>query len=292
MIKLIVSDMDGTLFNSNQEISPYNLEAIQNARKNGVQFMVATGRSMETLQPTLDRYELKCSLILLNGAEVRDEHHNIISTMNIDENVLPSITKRLEELGYIAEITTNDGVQMYGTKEQMELTMGYRMICLDRTHTLSLEQAIEAGKDSVFMNVLTRNESLDDLLNKQLEIRKIIVFHPDREVNDRNREQLIKEFPGLSIVSSYPENIEINAKDAKKGKALEVAIEKLGFTKDEVAVFGDGLNDISMFELFPNSYAPTNAEYEVKKEAKEIIPSNNDDGVGKKINELLFHNKF
>lgn len=292
MIKLIVSDMDGTLFNSNQEISPYNLAAIQNARKNGVQFMVATGRSMETLQPTLDKYELQCSLILLNGAEVRDEHHNIISTMNIDENVLPSITKRLEELGYIAEITTNDGVQMYGTKEQMELTMGYRMICLDRTHTLTLEQAIEAGKDSVFMNVLTRNESLDDLLNKQLEIRKIIVFHPDREVNDRNREQLIKEFPGLSIVSSYPENIEINAKDAKKGKALEVAIEKLGFTKDEVAVFGDGLNDISMFELFPNSYAPTNAEYEVKKEAKEIIPSNNDDGVGKKINELLFHNKF
>ncbi|MBE5941549.1 MAG: HAD family phosphatase [Lachnospiraceae bacterium] len=292
MIKLIVSDMDGTLFNSNQEISPYNLAAIQNARKNGVQFMVATGRSMETLQPTLDKYELQCSLILLNGAEVRDEHHNIISTMNIDENVLPSITKRLEELGYIAEITTNDGVQMYGTKEQMELTMGYRMICLDRTHTLTLEHAIEAGKDSVFMNVLTRNESLDDLLNKQLEIRKIIVFHPDREVNDRNREQLIKEFPGLSIVSSYPENIEINAKDAKKGKALEVAIEKLGFTKDEVAVFGDGLNDISMFELFPNSYAPTNAEYEVKKEAKEIIPSNNDDGVGKKINELLFHNKF
>ena len=144
MIKLIVSDMDGTLFNSKQEISPYNLAAIQNARKNGVQFMVATGRSMETLRPTLDKYELQCSLILLNGAEVRDEHHNIISTMNIDENVLPSITKRLEELGYIAEITTNDGVQMYGTKEQMELTMGYRMICLDRTHTLTLEQAIEA----------------------------------------------------------------------------------------------------------------------------------------------------
>ena len=212
--------------------------------------------------------------------------------MNIDEKVLPYITKRLKEMGYIAEITTNDGVQMYGTVEEMELTMGYRMMCLDRTHTLTLEQAIEAGKNSVFMKVLTRNESLDALLAKKLEIRKIIVFHPDREVNDRNREQLIKEFPHLSIVSSYPENIEINAKEAKKGNALEVAIEKLGFTKDEVAVFGDGLNDISMFQLFPNSYAPTNAEYEVKKEAKEIIPSNNDDGVGKKINELLFHNKF
>ena len=42
-------------------------------------------------------------------------------------------------------------------------------------------------------------------------------------------------------------------------------------------------------ELFPNSYAPANAEGEVKKKAKEIIPSNNDDGVGIKINELLFY---
>lgn len=292
MIRLIVSDMDGTLFNSNQEISPYNLAAIQNARKNGVQFMIATGRSMETMQPTLDKYELQCSLILMNGAEVRDENHNVISTMNIDEKVLPDITKRLEEMGYIPEITTNDGVQMCGTVEQMELIMGYRMMCLDRTHTLTLDKAIEIGRDSVFMNVLTRNESLDELLAKKLEMRKIIVFNPDREVNDRNREQLQKEFPHLSIVSSYPENIEVNAKEARKGLALEVAIEKMGFSKNEVAVFGDGLNDVSMFELFPNSYAPANAELEVKQKAKEIIPSNNDDGVGKKMNELLYHNKL
>lgn len=292
MIKLIVSDMDGTLFNSNQEISPYNLAAIQNAKKNGVQFMIATGRSMETMQPTLDKYELDCSLILMNGAEVRDKQHNIISTMNIDENIFPDIIKRMEEMGYIPEITTNDGVQICGTIEQMELTMGYRMMCLDRTHTLTLEQAIELGKNSVFMSVLTRNESLDELLAKKLEMRKIIVFNPDSSINEKNRKQLIKEFPHLSIVSSYPENIEVNAKEAKKGIALEVAIEKMGYSKDEVAVFGDGLNDISMFELFPNSYAPANAEYDVKKKAKEVIPSNNDDGVGKKINELLYHNKL
>lgn len=284
--------MDGTLFNANQEISPYNLAAIQNARRNGVQFMIATGRSLETIQPTLDRYRLQCGLILINGAEVRDENHNIISTINIDEKVMPDIIKRLEELEYIPEITTNEGIQMCGTMEQMERSMGYRMMCLDRSHTLVLDKAIELGKSSVFMDVLTRNQSFDDLCSKNLEMRKIIVFHPDKEYNYKNREQLIKEFPNLSIVSSYPENIEINAKKAKKGIALETAITKMGISKDEVAVFGDGLNDISMFELFPNSYAPVNAEIEIKKKAKEVIPSNNDDGVGKKINELLYHNKL
>ena len=62
--------------------------------------------------------------------------------------------------------------------------------------------------------------------------------------------------------------------------------------REEVAVFGDGYNDISMFELFPNSFAPVNAEQEIKDKASEIIPSNNDNGVGKKINELLFLNKM
>lgn len=284
--------MDGTLFNSNQEISPYNLAAIQNARRNGVQFMIATGRSMEAMQPTLEKYELQCSLILMNGAEVRDENHNIINTINLDCNTIPKIAKRLEEMGYIPEYMTNNGSQICTTEEKMILNMGYRMLCLDRNHTLTLEQAIEKGKNSHFMNILTRNESVKDMLAKNLEIRKIVVFNPDKEMNTKNREILIKEFPEFAILSSYPENIEINAASAQKGYGLEQAIVKMGFSKDEVAVFGDGLNDISMFEVFPNSFAPMNAELEVKEKAKEIIPSNDDDGVGKKINELLYHNKL
>ena len=72
MIKLIVSDMDGTLFNSNQEISPMNLAAIKEAEKQNVRFMIATGRSVDTIAPTVKQYDLHCGLILLNGAEVRD----------------------------------------------------------------------------------------------------------------------------------------------------------------------------------------------------------------------------
>ena len=173
----------------------------------------------------------------------------------------------------------------------MELNMGYRMMCLDRSHTMSLEEAIEAGKTSIFMKSLTRNDTLEDMLAKQLEVRKIIVFNQNIEENRKNRQELIQSFPELTILSSYPDNIEINAKYAQKGYGLKKAIEKMGISKEEVAVFGDGLNDFSMFELFPNSFAPANAESEILSKAKEIIPSNNDDGVGKKIFELLYKNK-
>lgn len=292
MIKLIVSDMDGTLFNSNQEISPYNLAAIRQAEKNGVHFMIATGRSMDTIGPTLEKYDLKCGLILMNGAEVRDENLNIISTVNIGKEIIPSIAKVLDRQGYIPEYMTNAGAFICGTEEMMEKNMGWRMLCLDRNHLLSMEEAIELGKNSVFQKTLQRSDSIETFLQKSLEIRKIIVFNPDIERNVKNRTELQELFSELTVLSSYPENIEINSRYAQKGYGLLKAIETMGVSKDEVAVFGDGLNDISMFELFPNSYAPVNAEFEVKQKAKEIIPSNNNDGVGIKINELLYLNKL
>ena len=286
MIKLIVSDMDGTLFNSDQKISPFNRAAIAKANEQGIRFMIATGRSMHTIGPTLEEYNLRCGLILMNGAEVRDEDLNIISTIDIDNQIIPRLSASLEELGYIPEYMTNEGAQICCDVERMNLNMGYRMLCLDRSHTLTLEEAIEQGKTSVFMNTLTRNETVEDMLKKQLEIRKIIVFQPDIALNAKNKDELVAQFPELTILSSYPENVEINAKLAQKGYGLMKAIEQMGIQKEEVAVFGDGLNDLSMFELFPNCYAPENAEPLIKEMAKEVIPSNNEDGVGKKIMEL------
>ena len=255
MIKLIVTDMDGTLFTSNQEITPYNLAAIRQAQKSGVRFMIATGRNIETMRPTLEKYELSCGLILMNGAEVRDEEGNIISTTNIDHSILPRLSKALEDRGYIPEYMTNRFSQVCGTIEKTDLSMGYRMLSLDRNHEISsIEEAIELGKNSLFKRTTERNDTLEEFLSKNLEIRKVIVFHPDADKNKRNREELAKEFPELSILSSYPENIEINSINAQKGYGLEKAIQKMGIKKEEVAVFGDGMNDISMFQLFPNSY--------------------------------------
>ena len=292
MIKLIVSDMDGTLFNSNQEISPFNLAAIKQANKNGVRFMIATGRSMVTIRPTLEKYDLNCGLILMNGAEVRDENLNIISTLNVENEVIPRLAARLEEMGYMPEYMAEEGAYFCGPKEIMEKNMAWRMMCLDRTHTLTFEEAKEAGRTSVFQKTLTRLDTIQDMLDQQVEIRKVIVFNPDARVNEKNRPILQSEFPELTILSSYPENIEINHRLAQKGSGLMQAIKKMGIAPEEVAVFGDGFNDISLFELFPNSYAPANAEPGIKAKAHEIIPSNNDDGVGIKINELLFHNKL
>lgn len=284
--------MDGTLFNSKQEISPYNLAAIRQANKNGVRFMIATGRSMETIGPTLKKYDLTCGLILMNGAEIRDESLQIIHTLNIDNDIIKRLAKRLGEMGYIPEYMTGTNAYLCGTVEMMETNMAWRMMCLDRSHTMNFEEAKEAGKNSIFQKNLIRVDTLEEMLDQKIEVRKIIVFNPDGRVNSKNRPVLQEEFQELCILSSYPENIEINHHLAQKGSGLMQAIEKMGIKADEVAVFGDGFNDISLFESFPHSYAPANAEPAIKAKASEIIPSNDDNGVGIKINELLYHNKI
>lgn len=92
---------------------------------------------------------------------------------------------------------------------------------------------------------------------------------------------------GLVCMSSFPVNVEITNAQAQKGWGLEKAIEVMGIRREEVAVFGDGMNDYNMFTCFPRCYAPENAVEPIKALAKEVIPRHDEDGVGKTILRLL-----
>ncbi|SLC89556.1 phosphatase yitU [Mycobacteroides abscessus subsp. abscessus] len=77
MVKLIVSDMDGTLLNEKMMISQANADAIREAEKQGIPFMVATGRGFTEAKPLLEEAGLSCPIITLNGAQVYDEKGTI-----------------------------------------------------------------------------------------------------------------------------------------------------------------------------------------------------------------------
>lgn len=289
MIKLIVCDLDGTLLNSKQQISSYNARMLNLARKNGISYMIASGRSMELIRPLLREYNLKCGCILMNGAEVRNENEEILSTININKITVPSIHSELVKRGYLPLYTTNDGVYYSGTRKMFEDAIGHRQKCLDRTcFSEAFEEIVKKGLKSEYARQAKAVEKIEDIIkNESIEIRKIVVFNSDKNKNKETREWLNSRFQELAITSSYPENIEINDKYAQKGYGLKKAINALNIAKEEIAVFGDGINDMSLFSEFPFSYAMANAVPEIKKVAHEVILSNDEDGVGKKIEEIL-----
>ena len=81
MIKLIASDMDGTLLNDDHMISEENLKAIRKAQEMGRHFTIVTGRDYDTVKPYLEECNLKCECILSNGAEYRDINGNVIENV-------------------------------------------------------------------------------------------------------------------------------------------------------------------------------------------------------------------
>ena len=68
MIKLIASDMDGTLLNSKHTISEGNIKAIKAAQEKGLHFTIVTGRSYDMVKPLLNEFDIQCECILMNGA--------------------------------------------------------------------------------------------------------------------------------------------------------------------------------------------------------------------------------
>ena len=91
MIKLIASDMDGTLINSDHTISQENLEAIKEAESRGIKFAIVTGRAYDDVRPLIDEYNLDCECVALNGGEYYDKAGNVIEGIYIDKNKVREI---------------------------------------------------------------------------------------------------------------------------------------------------------------------------------------------------------
>ncbi len=283
-IKLIASDLDGTLLDKKQRISPVNLDAIKKAQEKGVRFMISTGRNYDTIEPMFSEYGFRCACLLQNGAEIRDEQGHILGTVSMDKADVITCTEILEAHGLCAEYMTNQGVYTIYPRDKAFAFMVDRLQCL--RPDLSRAELEKRVPESIFFQKLHYADGLEELLRDEYEVRKMITFHEDAEFCSRIRTEL-EEKADICALSSFPTNVEINHKQAQKGIALRNIIGKMGILPEEVIVFGDGLNDWTLFTEFSRSYAPENAVPEIKALAGEVIGYHHEDAVGKKILELL-----
>lgn len=283
-MKIIASDMDGTLLNSKSILSEENLKAIKYAIDKGIKFIIATGRGYEDIKPMLEEWGLKCPCILMNGAEFRDEEGNILETINMEKNQVKDILNTINKWNLVNEIYTNKGFFTPNTEEEVFTGMAYRVMNFEKN--LTFEEAYEKGKTHYHLNRLKPIENLDEFLASDVEIRKIISFHYEESYVKKVKEEILK-FKNLAVLSSFVTNIEITNIEAQKGIILAKVAEKLNIPKDEVMIFGDGLNDYSLFTEFKNSFAMENAVDEIKNIATYITDTNDNNGVAKGIYKMI-----
>lgn len=284
MIKIIASDMDGTLLNSKHEIHEENIRAIKRAHGLGVKTVISTGREYESVKPLLDEAGLRCQCVLMNGAEYRDEDGNIIEKINIEKGKVTKITDMVQAVGIRTNIFTNKGLYTINTKEEALKGMAHMVQHFEKG--VSFKEAIELAKEYPRFKALKYIENLEEFLRSTIEIRKIIAFYNEGDIIARMKKK-VNGIGGLAVSSSFKDNIEITDKFAQKGLILAKVVHKLGIDRDEVMVIGDSFNDYSMFEEFKESFAMGNAIPEIKKIAKHITDTNDNAGVAKAIYKAL-----
>ena len=284
MIKLIATDMDGTLLNAAHEISQENQEAIKFAQEHGITVVIATGRAFYEANTPVAETDLKVPYICLNGAEVRDETFNIMSTSHLNHSLVNKITSTLKEKDIYYQVYTNRGIYTENPQRDLEIYIDIAERAGQKADVEKIENSIQKRIDNGTLKIVDNYDKIEDIPGEL--IMKILAFDSDLGKIDLVGQELAQS-PNLAVSSSSRGNLEITHSDAQKGIALSTIAKQLGIDLKDVMALGDNLNDVSMLERVGYSVAMDNAAPEVKTVAKYVTDSNENSGVGKAIKKFL-----
>ncbi|RWR12519.1 Cof-type HAD-IIB family hydrolase [Siminovitchia fortis] len=284
MIKCIATDMDGTLLNASQEVSEENKLAIEAARKQGIDFLVATGRSYHDLRYVLDKVGIRCPAICLNGAEIRDAEGNVEFGIGLEAVIAEKVAYVLDNADMYYELYTSNGTYTTNYEKGIQAVMDIYRTANPSIEVSKLRQRVEKRFKKRLIKIV---DDFDDVFGSEdITTYKFFGFSKDQsllvEVSKR-----LEQINGITVTTSGRQNIEITHKNAKKGNALKRYTEKRGISLEETMALGDNYNDLSMLEMVGHSVAMGNAEKEIKDTCRYVTGLNTEDGVAEAIYKAL-----
>ena len=267
MSKLFISDLDGTLFDDNKKISVDNLNMIIKLRKMGHYFSIATSRYYKALYFLLKDMDLCSPVICSNGSFIYDFKNNkTIYKNNIDTTIASNIVKLALDNNYPTFAQAEN--YLYVSKDNGRFVNYKNPIMSINPIELSLDNL--ANLNDVFQISVGTN---DPIKTKEWFKAKLINIDIDVVIT------------GKDVVVFKPLN-------TSKASGAKFLLDYYNLKEDDLIVFGDDENDISLFKYSKYSYAMSNARDEIKKMANKVASSNNDSGVAKAINDFLKTNNY
>ncbi len=258
-IKLVVSDMDGTLLNSNHEVSPLFFELFQELKRRNILFAAASGRQYNSIADKLSPIADDIIIIAENGGFAMQNGREIVSTP-LEYPLRRQILEVLEGV---------DGV--------------YPVLCGKNKAYIHTGAT---GFISKLKEYYTDFALLEDLKSHQGEIMKIAVYH--YESSEKYIYPAVKHFEGDLKVKVSGENwVDLSHRNAHKGFALQKVQEQYAIGPSETLVFGDYNNDLEMLALAEYSVAMENAHPNVLDAARYRTLSNDALGVERVLQQLL-----
>ncbi len=256
MIKLIATDMDGTLLDENNRLPADFFNTLEKLNEKNIKFVVASGRPYVTLRENFKPYSDHIYFICDNGAYIVEPDRDPIISI-IDKNDVNAIVKASENI-------PNSLVMLCGTKA---------------TYIKECSEEMKAEINKYYLN----QKFVDDLIDINDDIFKITIC--DFNDSSKNSFPILNPLFGdkYKLAVSGKVWLDINNKGVNKGDALKEIQRNFDISYNETMAFGDFYNDIELLQAAEYSFVMKNANEDMKQYGKYIAESNADNGVIKAI---------
>ena len=264
-IKLIASDLDGTLLTSDKKLTKENIKAVNRAINLEIKVAISTGRMFCSALPFAKQLSLELPIIAYNGALIKETvSNNVIYECPLPKDIAIDVMKFAFDRGIYAQTYIDDKLLI---RKKEYISDFYAQIA----------------------NV-TYNEIGNDIfcLNKDPHEVLILTETDDENFNKRFMEDLKQNF-GDSIYVTFSAKgfIEVMNSRINKWNGIKFMANSYGIDESEIMCIGDGNNDYEMIEKSNYGVAMFNARKEVKEVADFITESNDNNGVALIINKFI-----
>ena len=256
--KLFVTDMDGTLLNSERKISAGNKAMIKKAVEAGVIFTIATGRMYASALPFAKDLGVEVPIITYNGAVIKTTAGKEIFTSYLDEDLIKEVLDFTKEKGLYVQVYSDDKLYF---KENDRHAQVYQQACG------VMGQAVG-----------------EDIYKYTAKVPKMLIVGDDPEKADEAVEMVRQAFAGrVESMKSAPTYVEIIKPGVNKATAIKRLAESFGIAESEVLAIGDSSNDVTMIQAAAYGVAMGNANAEDRAAAKYTVADCCHDGVAEAL---------
>ena len=263
-IKLILADIDGTLLNSNHEVTEKTRTAIAKLKDKGILFGIATGRSPYAVKHQLKEWGLENDTALImgfNGGSVMDMHTGeMTSVLRLSGKAIPQIRKDLEGFDY------NIGMYEGETfKAMIDDDRARRIAHSNRFAFIQDDFSGYIDKEMGKLLVIAEKEEMDRIVRHYETLPPSELYHTFR---------------------SAPILLECVNPELSKSRGIQLMLEHMDLKPEELMTFGDAMNDFDMVRDYVG-VAMANGDERVKAVASFVTLSNDEDGIGVFLNEYF-----
>jgi len=269
-MELIVFDLDGTLLNADSVISEYTKETLRLLSERGILYTVATGRALHGARDILAGHTFALPQAFKNGVMIWNpalegySHHTHLTLDEIRHVLEAMLSQRVAPFMFTLE--PGDRHAIYHpplqTRVEKDLAESYRS-----RPDVAVQPASAIPADAEISNI--------SALGTPGAIAAIEAMIED--------EADLIAYAGPALEGDDLWWIDIHHMEASKGNAVQLLREELGVSR--VVCFGDSNNDLSMFAMADEAYAPSNAKAEVLSAATAVIGHHNEDGIARFLRE-------